>query len=76
MNQAAESLTEAKADQLLNGLIRSQSASSLWFLRNSGRLSVRDPSAGVLLQAIVRHGTRDAWQQAKALQEWRCQHIK
>jgi hypothetical protein len=66
----------AAAQQAFDSLVAEHSDTCLWFIREHPQLSVEAPAAHVLLSAIVRHGTRDAWQKAKALQSWRSLHIK
>ena len=57
-------------------LVGSQTATCLWFMREPQKISVTDPAAETVLNAIVRHGTREAWRQAKRLQTWRSRNIK
>lgn len=76
MNVEKPPLDAATADREFSELIQGQAASCLWFMPESRTLSVMEPAAEQALDAIVRHGTRNAWQQAKRLQAWRSRHIK
>ena len=69
-------MDEAAADREFSRLVRDQAAACCWFMPESRKMTLREPAAETVLEAIVRHGTRDAWQQAKKLQTWRSRHIK
>lgn len=64
------------AHQAFAELVGGQTAACLWFMREPRKISVMDPAAETVLNAIIRHGTRAAWQQAKRLQTWRSRNIK
>lgn len=64
------------AEQEFSKLIQGQAAACLWFMKEPLKISAREPAAEMALEAIVRHGTRAAWQQAKRLQAWRSVNIK
>ena len=66
----------AEAQQEFAKLVEEQAACCLWFMREPGRISVMDPAAETILNAIIRQGTHPAWQQAKELQAWRFHNIK
>lgn len=65
-----------KAHQEFSKLVADQAATCLWFMQAPQAITVLEPAAERVLKAIVRHGTRPAWQRAKALQIWRFQNIK
>jgi len=64
------------ARQEFSKLVEGQAASCLWFMREPLKITVMEPAAAIVLEAIVHHGTQEAWQQAKGLQEWRSRNIK
>ena len=57
-------------------LVAEQAAACLWFLREPGKITLADPAAETVLEAIVHHGNRAAWQRAKRLQAWRSRNLK
>jgi len=69
-------MDSAIARQEFSDLVESQAASCLWFIQEPLKISVMEPAAAMALNAIICHGTREAWQQAKRLQAWRSRNIK
>ncbi len=67
--------TEA-ACQEFSDLVESQAASCLWFMQEPRKISVMEPAAEMALNAIICHGTQEAWKRAKELQAWRSQQSK
>lgn len=69
-------LDATTARQEFAELVAGQATSCLWFMRDPQKISVVDPAADTVLKAIIGHGTRAAWQQAKRLQTWRSRNFK
>ena len=76
MNIELSSMNTSTAQQAFDLLVEEESNTCLWFLRDVQSLSVESTTAETVLSAIIRHGSRDAWQKAKRLQTWRLLHTK
>lgn len=76
MKVAVPEMDAAKAHQEFSELVADQATTCLWFMQAPQTITVLEPAAEMVLKAIVRHGTRPAWQRAKALQTWRFLNIK
>ncbi|MDY0146020.1 MAG: hypothetical protein RBS84_08565 [Kiritimatiellia bacterium] len=76
MNGDIQVRDSTEAQREFSKLVEEQAACCLWFLQEPRKISVMDPAAETVLNAIIRHGTQPAWQQAKELQAWRFHNIK
>ncbi len=69
-------MDEAQAGREFAALVAKEAATCLWFLRAPQSIQLHEPAATTALEAVVRHGNRQAWRRAKELQAWRSRHIK